>query len=480
MKKLLSLDNLPLNTFAVGFSWEVYEGQNWLIRGDINSGKSEFLKLLTGKSFLFEDRVMNFFGDNPGYGFNNLNNHLAYLNFRGMIADHRQFYYQQRYNSTESDNVVTLRDTLFQDSPNDNDERELLVRLFGLRHCLDEEIIKLSSGEYRKASVIKAILQKPDMLVLDEPYAGLDKQSVGQMDDLLTYTTKNGTRIILSSNTGHIPAVITHVLHFEDHRVSFNAGLAEYQPVGKRTSTTNNVLPHISPGKINSFSNAFSLNDTTVRYGNRIILDGISWTVQRGEKWLLTGRNGAGKSILLSLVYADNPQAYANEIYLFDRRRGSGESIWEIKERIGYFSSEMFLYLDKMKTTTSAAFRYLTANPYNKKQASADDMNLYRELLSYFRVKEYDDMPLFTVPWEAQRIFMLINVFLGGAPLIILDEPYHGLDEGTITRMNALLDRFCEGRTLVFVSHDLCSVPNGIEKRYHLEKGRGEEVIPLR
>lgn len=80
------------------------------------------------------------------------------------------------------------------------------------------------------------------------------------------------------------------------------------------------------------------MKDVTVQYGDKIILDHINWEVKKGEQWALIGHNGAGKSTLLSLINGDNPQAYSNEIYLFDQRRGSGESIWDIKRKIGYIS----------------------------------------------------------------------------------------------------------------------------------------------
>ena len=90
------------------------------------------------------------------------------------------------------------------------------------------------------------------------------------------------------------------------------------------------------------------LNKVSIRYGDRTILKELDWTVRRGEKWALSGENGAGKSTLLSLVCADNPQSYACDISLFGRKRGTGESIWEIKKHIGYVSPEMHrAYLKK-------------------------------------------------------------------------------------------------------------------------------------
>ncbi len=477
MKTKLSLHNIPLYPGRDPVSWNIAEGQNWILRGDLNSGRSEWIRLLTGSSFLFEEKVIHYFCDTPQYGFYTLNPHLVYLDFRGMIADHQQYYYQQRYNASDSDEVVTLRDLLFPEPTADLHEREMLVRLFGLRHCLDEEIIKLSSGEYRKASVVNAILKKPRLLVLDEPYAGLDRTSVTQMDDLLSYISESGTLLVLSSNAAHIPDVITHVLSLQDHTISYCGSVKHFHPEEFSPHSPGNAYVGRLPGNTDAgFDTAFEMKDTTVKYGERVILNNISWKVHRGDKWLLSGRNGAGKSMLLSLVCADNPQAYANNIVLFDRRRGTGETIWEIKERIGYFSSELFIYYDKMKTTTEAAFRYLSANPYHKRKVSENERMCFDELTAYFTIRNYRDKPLHAVPFEVRRIYMLLNVFLGNAPLIILDEPYHGLDEKTIRKMNHLLEQFASSRTLVFVSHDPDRVPAMVSHEYRLSKGKGMVV----
>src|SRR6185436_15351081 len=89
------------------------------------------------------------------------------------------------------------------------------------------------------------------------------------------------------------------------------------------------------------------LNGVSVHYGVRIILDNITWTVHRGERWAVLGPNGSGKSTLLSLLCGDHPQAYSNDVRLFGRRRGSGESIWDVKHRIGLLSPEFHLYFSE-------------------------------------------------------------------------------------------------------------------------------------
>lgn len=77
-----------------------------------------------------------------------------------------------------------------------------------------------------------------------------------------------------------------------------------------------------------------AMNNVCITYGTRKILDSLNWTVMNGERWALNGRNGSGKSTLLSLICADNPQSYACDINMFERKRGTGESIWDIKNTL--------------------------------------------------------------------------------------------------------------------------------------------------
>lgn len=87
------------------------------------------------------------------------------------------------------------------------------------------------------------------------------------------------------------------------------------------------------------------MENVTIQYNNNIILNNINWQVNPGECWQIKGHNGAGKSTLLSLINGDNPQAYAQQIYLFGKKRGSGESIWDIKKKIGFVSPELYNFL---------------------------------------------------------------------------------------------------------------------------------------
>jgi molybdate transport system ATP-binding protein len=209
-----------------------------------------------------------------------------------------------------------------------------------------------------------------------------------------------------------------------------------------------------------------------VAYGERAILRDVSWTVCAGERWALLGPNGSGKSTLLSLICADHPQAYRNDLRLFGRRRGSGESIWDIKRRIGLASPELHLYfsepLSAAQTAATGFFDVLAYRPTTPEQDGA-----VRELFDHFGVAALVGRPFARLSTGEQRLVLLIRALVKRPPALILDEPFQGLDAALIERLRAWLDeRLLPDQTLIFVSHHAEEIPRTVNRRLRLEEGR--------
>lgn len=209
----------------------------------------------------------------------------------------------------------------------------------------------LSSGELRKMHIAKLLLSAPKVLILESPFIGLDAPSRRLLIDLLQHLIDEATVqiILVVSAPQDIPAFVTHVYEVDNMRCNRKLSLQEYraqETITARRAAINNrhialpVLPE-GNGEVCAAEEIVRLENVSIRYGNRTIIDRLNWTVKNGEKWSLSGPNGAGKSTLLSLICADNPQAYSQNITLFDHKRGSGESIWDIKKHIGYVSPEI-------------------------------------------------------------------------------------------------------------------------------------------
>jgi molybdate transport system ATP-binding protein len=215
------------------------------------------------------------------------------------------------------------------------------------------------------------------------------------------------------------------------------------------------------------------MKSVQVRYGDKQILRDINWEVKKGERWLLTGPNGAGKSTLLSLITADNPQAYSNEIYLFDKKRGTGESIWDIKKKIGYLSPELHVFFDHSSTAFEAIASGLFDTIGLFRQLSEEQTNLVQNWMSLAGVEDIRDKRLYQLSAGEQRIVLLVRALVKNPPLLILDEPCQGLDENKQAELLELINAVCVygNKTLIFVTHYFDARPACVTKFMNLSDG---------
>ena len=214
------------------------------------------------------------------------------------------------------------------------------------------------------------------------------------------------------------------------------------------------------------------LNKVTIRYDERVILKDLDWVVKKGEKWALTGENGSGKSTLLSLVCADNPQSYACDISLFGRKRGSGESIWEIKKRIGYVSPEIHrAYLKNLPAIDIVASGlhdsvglYVRPRPEEK--------SVCEEWMQTFGIAGLKDRSFLQLSSGEQRLVLLARAFVKNPDLLILDEPFHGLDDENRRLVKEVVENFSnqKDKTLIMVSHYPEEVPACMTHSLHLKR----------
>jgi molybdate transport system ATP-binding protein len=208
-------------------------------------------------------------------------------------------------------------------------------------------------------------------------------------------------------------------------------------------------------------------------YGEKIILQDINWEVKRTECWSVSGPNGAGKSTLLSLVTADNPQAYANKIILFDKQRGSGESIWDIKRRIGFVSPELHLYFEQ----SASCFEVIASGLF-------DTIGLFRRLseeqeqkvllwINLLQLESFQNRPIYQLSTGQQRMALLARALVKNPPLLILDEPCQGLDDAQTTYFRQLINELCRAfaTTLIYVSHYNKDIPECISHFMQLRNG---------
>ena len=300
----------------------------------------------------------------------------------------------------------------------------------------DRPLVTLSSGELRKYQLRRALESGTKVLVIDNPYIGLDPQARKDLTRQLTELSATTTLVLVLSRVAEIPPFITHVVPVADGQMGEKVPLEAFLDA---------VLP---PAVIR-------MRGVTISYGERMILDALDWTVREGEHWALTGANGSGKSTLLSLICADNPRAYACDIELFGRPRGSGETIWDIKRNIGYVSPELHraFQVDAPALDIVASGLFDTEGLF--RHPSEEQYACARRWMAEFGIKDLAEKPFLRLSSGQQRLCLVARAFVKDPRLYVLDEPLHGLDEPQRRRVKALLDRFCgaPGKTLLMVTH---------------------------
>lgn len=463
---------LPELRFAEPFSWTINEGEQWAIIGPNGAGKTLIADLMQRKFALKEGEIAYGYKEKPG----NLIKSIAFKDIYSL-ADCRNTYYQQRWHSTETDEIPTVEEIL-QEYSGSSSLHEVLS-FFGIEDLLPKRLIFLSSGELRKFLIIRSLLSRPRILILDNPFIGLDAASREVLVDLLKQMTafENVQVILLLSNPADIPEMVTHVLPVYDRTV--------YQPEKRESFMKHTDLhAHLFPEHPKDISLpasdkqpslhevTFRMEHVSIKYGSRTILKELDWEVKNGEKWALFGPNGAGKSTLLSLIYADNPQSYANTLYLFDRKRGSGESIWDIKKRIGYVSPEMHLYyMENVPVLSIVGSGFFDSIGLYRKCTPAQE-TVALEWMRVLGIEGLKDRSFLTLSSGEQRLALLARAFVKDPDLIILDEPLHGLDVSNKRKVARIIEQFCErpGKTLIYVTHYPNELPKCVDKRYELIK----------
>lgn len=296
-------------------SFQILSGQKTAIVGPMGSGKTSLAKALAGR--LFRTGEVFFSSRNP--------DKRAYVMLVEQQYQYKnrsnlsEFYLQQRFNSSDCEDAYTVEEELAGLELGD------WVSIFELEGLLKCPLIQLSNGENKRLQIVKSLAYQPDWLILDNPYVGLDVKGREILTKGLLSLDSKGIQFILVSSPGDVPDFINQVIDLPSARV-VEAKLA----------------PLLRP--LDPFETAVKMEKVQIKYGTKTILSDFSWKVNRGERWAIKGPNGAGKSTLISLITADNPQAYSQDITLFDRKRGTGESIWDIKRKIGYLSPELHLY----------------------------------------------------------------------------------------------------------------------------------------
>ena len=335
-----------------------------------------------------------------------------------------------------------------------------LVEQFNLVRVLDSGYRQLSSGESRKLLILKAISEGAAHLIIENPYDGLDFDSRAEFDRIMALLLERGIAVLLIlSSRGDIPDWCTHLAWLEKGRLIGAGARAEIMREIKNGSNGDDW------GQILEFQNntkeegseeeLVRLVNGRARYGERTIFSDFDFLVHRGQHTLISGPNGAGKSTLLGVITGDHQDCYTNELYLFGRRRGSGESIWQIKKEMGIVSPalhrEHYIPGNSLHIVVSGFFDSIGLY----RRPSDQQWELARSWLRVLGMRTLEKMPFRNLGYGEQRLLLIARALIKLPKILVLDEPTHGLDDANRAHLLDFLEMVVEKQisTIIYVSH---------------------------
>jgi len=383
-------------------------------------------------------------------------------------------------------------------TPADEERFFEVVDQLGIRYLLQRRVVSLSTGEMRKTLIARALIKSPKLLILDEPFDGLDGRSRETLAESINHLMTGSMRVVLVVHRlEEIVPNITHVLlvkngqlfmqgpkdevltsenisklyGFNLHLEKTNKGYRVSYGVEKSDKIDTTVLYSDALQDVPEV--LIEMKDTTVKYKDLVVLDKLNWSMKRGENWVILGPNGSGKSTIVKLIVGENLQGYANQIMLFGKRKGSEETLWEIKKHLGVVSSELQVqYRKKMSAYDVIASGFydsigLYQYPTPKQKAIVD------EWIELLRIGDMANQPYHQLSYGQKRMILLARAMLKSPALLIMDEPCHGLDILNRRRILEIIEMIGGTPTnLLYITNHKEEILNCITHVMRLQKGK--------
>ncbi len=356
--------------------------------------------------------------------------------------------------------------------------RDQLISALGLSDLLNRGFRKLSTGETRKVLLTRALTSAPDLLVLDEPFEGLDVNAAPLVRDILSTLAGDTTIVAAFNRIDEIPPFTTRIIYLEEGVISHQLDCSMDNLANARETlrqfmhlrTTDLALPETEEfvdHSLNPDGALVTLNKGRVAYTDNVVFEDLNWTIKPREHWQVLGPNGSGKTCLLNLITGDHPQCYVNDITLFGYKLGQGESIWQIKQHLGFVSTGLhwdYRLSVSVRSVILSGF-YDSIGLYQ--QASEKQQEIADAWLELLGMRARGSTPFSKLSYGEQRLLLIARAMVKHPPLLLLDEPCLGLDELNRALVLSLVQKVCdEGRTtIIYVTHHAEDAVAGIDNQ---------------
>ena len=477
--------------------WRIRSDQHWAIAGPNGSGKAHLAKAIAGQAPVAGGKITYHFANNG----TSLRDSIACVSFEAQSAalPFESPFHQARWNRGVGQHSLSVSEFLSegrvkQINPflvtdhragpsNFQAYRARIVELLEIGRLLDRSLVQVSNGERRKVLLARALLKRPRLLILDSPFAGLDSAFRDKLEEILGDLMGGDLRVVLVTNGREpLPPGITHVLIMDGGNVVAQGTREELYRLLPAARQSDRVQPEARPAETDgtvqegqdSYRSLVQMHGVSISYGGVQILNGVDWSVRAGENWALLGPNGAGKTTLLSLILGDNPQAYANDITLFGKRRGSGDTIWELKRRIGWVAAELHLYYPRNLSCFEVVCSGFHDAIGSQGRCSSRQRESARDWMQRLGLLSAAGMQFGAVSEGEQRLVLIARALVKGPELLVLDEPCQGLDPVNRDKVLRLVEAIGEhaASSLIYVSHYRDALPRTITHLLRLEAGR--------
>jgi len=336
-----------------------------------------------------------------------------------------------------------------------------LIDTFDMRETLATGYRQLSSGQSRKLLLLEAMLSGASTIILDSPYDGLDPHSCRELDRVFNHLDRSKMRLlVLVRNAEDIPTWCDHLALFKNSVLTDQGPREKILPVAAHIGLATTIFQDIPltdngaddlllPRELVRLSGGFA------RYGEKEVFTDLNLTIEKGQHTLVTGPNGCGKSTLLHIITGDNPKCYANDLTIFGRRRGSGESIWELKKHMGIVSPE----IHRSYRVPGSALHVVLSGLFDSiglyQKFTSIQKNTATRWLGAIDMAEHADTPFRRLSYGDQRLVLIARALIKQPPLLILDEPTQGLDSAARRALLDFLETVSRGdrTTILYVSH---------------------------
>jgi len=476
--------NVALNGVRVlhDITWSLRRGENWAVLGPNGAGKSTFLRLLRGEVWPAPVdggvRVYAFDG-RPTQSPIGVKQRMAIVS-----AEQQQRYlrvHTRKYGDDFSPRI-TVREIVFtglleselvtrKPTPAEAARVAQVMRDVGIEALADAPFDKLSQGQLRKTLIARAVIGKPDVLILDEVGVGLDAHSRRTLLDMIQHIADQGVQILMTTHRRDelIPA-ITHVMELKHGRITAQTQRSE---ATHRTQTRPPQFRPITDYKLRE-SRPFLINITHANValdeGAQIVLHDVTWRMNEGEHWMIVGDNGVGKSTLLRLILGELWPAHGGKIERFGHSRF--DNVWEIKKRIGYVSCEFQArYAADLTTEQVIASGFFASVGWLQPLTQAQRRRV-KEIISRFDLQPLAKRSILEMSYGQARKVLVARALVNAPRLLILDEVFDGLDRQFRAELVDILEEASHDAGVLLVTHHEDDCLPCITHRMVIERGR--------